>query len=184
MRQKNTEVPSGAAIADRSASCGPRSRGSSGASSCSARWAERIGSALSTAIAATRGPGSAGSAWLTRMWVSPWRQSCTSFVRWWPACRNPIAISSRSTLDARSEATASSANAYPRKGAAAGSADRPVASSSRSSDRIASTAMRFGSAWRKTSLKTSSESGPAYPAATTCSRNDDSSKPPWPGKQR
>ena len=42
------------------------------------------------------------SSWLTRMWVSPWRQSCTSLVRWCPAWRNPIAISSRSTADARS----------------------------------------------------------------------------------
>ena len=41
MRQKNTDVPSGAAIADRSASPGPRSRGSTGASSRSARRAER-----------------------------------------------------------------------------------------------------------------------------------------------
>jgi hypothetical protein len=43
VRQKNTEVPSGAAIAERSASFGPRSRGSSGASSRSARCAERLG---------------------------------------------------------------------------------------------------------------------------------------------
>ena len=37
----------------------------------------------------------------------------------------------------------------------------PGASSSSSSERIASTAIRPGSAWRKTSLKTSSESGPS-----------------------
>ncbi len=109
MRQKNTDVPSGAAIADRSASSGPRSRGSSGASSSSARLAERIGSALSTAIAATRGP--AASSWLTRMCVAPWRHSWTALVRWWPAWRKPIAISSRSTPEAASGATASSVNA-------------------------------------------------------------------------
>ena len=110
VRQKNTDVPSGAAIADRSASSGPRSRGSSGASSCSARRAERIGSSLSTAIAATRGPAPAPS-WLTRIRVSPWRHSWTGLVRWWPAWRKPIAISSRSTPEAASGATASSANA-------------------------------------------------------------------------
>ena len=111
VRQKNTEVPSGAAIAVRSASPGPRSRGSTGASSASARWAEPIGSALSTAIAATRGRSLAGGSWLTRIRVSPWRHSCTALVRCCPAWRKPIAISSRSRLAAASGATASSANA-------------------------------------------------------------------------
>ena len=81
VRQKNTDVPSGAAIADRSASSGPRSRGSTGASSRSARCAEPIGSALSTAIAATRGPAAVACSWLTRMRVSPWRHSCTALLR-------------------------------------------------------------------------------------------------------
>jgi hypothetical protein len=49
--QKNRAVPSGAATEVRSASPGARSRGRLGASSASARSAERIGSALSTAIA-------------------------------------------------------------------------------------------------------------------------------------
>ena len=44
---------------------------------------------------------------------------------------------------------------------AGGSAALPSASSSTSSERIASIAVRFGSAWRKTSLNTSSDSGPA-----------------------
>src|SRR5687768_1073936 len=55
VRQKNTDVPSGAAIADTSASPGPRRRESTGASSASARSAERRGSALSTASATTPG---------------------------------------------------------------------------------------------------------------------------------
>ena len=98
VRQKNTDVPSGAATAVRSASPGPRSRGSTGASRRSARAREPTGSALSTAIAATRGPSAAGGSWLTRIRVSPWRHSCTAFVRCWPAWRKPMAISSRSRL--------------------------------------------------------------------------------------
>ena len=56
VRQKNTAVPSGAATADRSASAGPRVRGSSGASSAVARCAAAGGSSTSTPIAATAAP--------------------------------------------------------------------------------------------------------------------------------
>jgi hypothetical protein len=67
----------------------------------------------------------------------------------------PIARSSSSVAGAESASTPISTNAKPSSGALAGSR-----SSSTSSERIASTAMRSGSAWRKTSLNTSSESGP------------------------
>ncbi len=109
VRQKKTDVPSGAAIADRSASSGPRSRGSTGASSASARCAEPIGSALSTPMATIRGPSPAS--WLTSTRASPSRHSCTALVRCCPAWRKPIEISSRSSAAASAGATASSANA-------------------------------------------------------------------------
>ena len=74
------------------------------------------------------------------------------------AHRDEQALEARRRLrrDARPRRTRS-----PRKSDAGGSPTAPAASSSSSSERIASTAMRSGSAWRKTSLNTSSDSGPS-----------------------
>ncbi len=109
VRQKKIDVPSGAATAARSASAGPRSRPRTGASSASARWAERAGSALSTAIAAM--PLVADAPALSSTRASARRHSVTGLVRCWAAWEKPSACSTRWVSPAEAGSTASSANA-------------------------------------------------------------------------
>jgi hypothetical protein len=75
-------------------------------------------------------------------------------------------------------------NAYPESAGAAGRSPRPSFSFSTNSERMASTAVWFGSDWRNTSLKTSSDSGPEYPVARTSRTNSARSNAPCPGKSR
>ena len=109
VRQKNTAVPSGAATAARSASAGPRVRGSTGASRAPARATAAAGSSVSTPSAATAAPWPRETLSSTR--ALPCSQSCTGFDRCCPVWANPSAA--RTPATAPSSSTASSANAYP-----------------------------------------------------------------------
>ena len=93
VRQKNTEVPSGAATAARSASAGPRRRGSTGASSACARAAARPGRPSRAPSAATAAPvrvlvrRSVEELSSTRACPAP--TAAPAWTRCWPAWRSP-----------------------------------------------------------------------------------------------
>ena len=222
VRQKNTDVPSGAATAARSASAGPFRRGSTGASSACARAAAPTGSSVSTPSAATAAPGRPLTvrggvqqhpcpALLPQLHrfgrVLPGVAESERPQR--PGDRRSAGVvdgelGERETAQRRHRRCGRGfrrADVARRRGErrpgcrgrrcrirprrSSGNGNRPrVDSCSASSDRSASTAARWGSDCRKTSLNTSSDNGPVYPAVSTWPRNAGRSNVPWPGNSR
>ena len=185
VRQKKTDVSSGAATADRSASPAPTGRGSSGASIACARTAAASGfGGLEPDRRHRRSRSGARPtprAALSSTRASPCDHSCTGLRAVLPGVHEAQRGERRGHRPGRStSSTASSANANPTSSGAAGTGLLGIAAPRRrhatrpgpaarcprstrtgaSSDRCASTAARPGSDCRNTSLNTSSDSGP------------------------
>ena len=189
VRQKKTAVPSGAATAARSASAGPRlrwqQRGEQGLGPGRCRRGvvdlqpdRGHRGAARTLLRGVLARGALRALISTQ--APPFSQRWTGFVRCIPVFAKPraarvSAISARllprrrpvrRTRIRSAVAADRGPSARSRSRASAGSRSR-VSSPSARSERCASIAARSGSDWRKTSLKTSSDSGPRYPAAST-----------------